>query len=87
MTARIRLMTFNVRGATSWDGWNVWPMPLLLVLPQPIDLEWIERRGDYYGAFWASLGGELPHPRSDPAIPRSSSAGRTSTWEARSALT
>jgi endonuclease/exonuclease/phosphatase family metal-dependent hydrolase len=32
MTARIRLMTFNLRGATSWDGWNVWPMRLPLVL-------------------------------------------------------
>lgn len=31
-------------------------VPLLVVLPQPVDLEWIERRGDYYGAFWASLG-------------------------------
>jgi len=32
MTAQIRLMTFNLRGATSWDGWNVWPMRLPLVL-------------------------------------------------------
>jgi hypothetical protein len=47
--------------------------PLVVVLPQPVDLEWIERRGDYYGAFWASLGGScsvldltrrfLAHPR------------------------
>ena len=34
--------------------------PLLVVLPQPIDLEWIEQRGDYYGAFWASLGERCP---------------------------
>ncbi|HWO26743.1 MAG TPA: endonuclease/exonuclease/phosphatase family protein [Kofleriaceae bacterium] len=32
MTARIRLMTFNLRGATSWDGWNMWPMRIPLVL-------------------------------------------------------
>ncbi len=35
-------------------------IPLLVVLPQPVDLEWIERRGDYYGAFWASLGEGCP---------------------------
>lgn len=34
--------------------------PLLVVLPQPIDLEWIERHGDYYGPFWASLGESCP---------------------------
>jgi hypothetical protein len=34
--------------------------PLVVVLPQPIDLEWIEGRGDYYGAFWASLVGSCP---------------------------
>ena len=34
--------------------------PLLVVLPQPIDLAWAERRADYYGAFWASLGERCP---------------------------
>jgi hypothetical protein len=34
--------------------------PVLVVIPQPIDLAWIARRGDYYGAFWASLGETCP---------------------------
>ena len=32
MSRRIRLMSFNLRGATSWDGWNTWPLRLPLVL-------------------------------------------------------
>lgn len=34
--------------------------PLLVIVPQPIDLEWIERRGDYYGPCWAALGERCP---------------------------
>lgn len=32
MTPHLRLMTFNLRGALSLDGWNVWPLRLPLVL-------------------------------------------------------
>lgn len=34
--------------------------PLLVILPQPIDLEWVERHGNYYSGFWSSLDAGCP---------------------------